>query len=108
MEMLVIGVCLCLFTMAIVAVAFRATTRSEASISTVQPGLQLDKAVTPARLFADSVAVPPALSPQQVPIELLLAQIENHVRLERAAAESFIEFPTQALLHIKTTSKFVN
>jgi len=35
-------------------------------------------------------------------------QIENHVRLEQAAAESFVEFPTQALLHSKTTSPFVN
>jgi len=43
-----------------------------------------------------------------VPIEVLLYQIENHVRLEQAAAESFVAFPTQALLHSKTTSPFVN
>ena len=52
--------------------------------------------------------VPPAVSPVQVPIEVLLLQIENHVRLEQAAAESFLAFPTQALLHSKTTSPFVN
>jgi len=30
------------------------------------------------------------------------------VRLEQAAAESFLEFPTHALLYSKTTSPFVN
>jgi len=43
-----------------------------------------------------------------VPIEVLLLQIENHVRMEQAAAESFIAFPSHALLHSKTTSSFVN
>ena len=50
----------------------------------------------------------PTVPPLQVPIEVLLLQIENHVRMEQAAAESFIAFPTQALLHSKTTSPFVN
>jgi hypothetical protein len=43
-----------------------------------------------------------------VPIEVLLLQIENHVRMEQAAAESFLKSPTQTLLHSKTTSPFVN
>jgi hypothetical protein len=52
--------------------------------------------------------VPPVVQPWQVPIEVLLLQLENHVRLEQAAAESFVEFPTYALLHSKTTSRFMN
>jgi len=48
------------------------------------------------------------MSSRQVSIEVLLLQIENHVRLEQAAAESFLAFPSQALLHSKTTSPFVN
>jgi len=44
----------------------------------------------------------------QVPIEVLLLQIENHIRMEQAAAEVFIAFPTEDRLHRKTSSPFVN
>ena len=111
MEMLLWGLCLSMFGVAVAAVAFKATSRSEPSITAAQPDLPLAKAVkaiAPDSLFAERVAVPQIAAHQQVPIELLLLQIENHVRLEQAAAESFIEFPTQALLHSKTTSPFVN
>jgi hypothetical protein len=82
--------------------------RSEPWNSPAQPELPLVKAATPARFFSDRAPVPPAVSPVQVPIEVLLLQIENHVRLEQAAAESFLAFPSQALLHSKTSSPFVN
>jgi len=108
MEMLLMGLCVSAFGLAVVALAFRAATRAESSDAAVRPDLPLAKAAVPARLFPAQAAMPPALTPQQVPIELLLLQIENHVRLEQAAAESFIEFPTQALLRSKTTSPFVN
>ena len=52
--------------------------------------------------------ITPAVPPLQVPIEVLLLQIENHVRMEQAAAESFLASPTHDLLHSKTTSPFVN
>jgi hypothetical protein len=65
------------------------------------------KALTPGRFFADRTA-PSVPLQQQVPIELLIQQIENHIRLEQAAAESFVAFPTHDLLHSKTTSPFVN
>ena len=48
----------------------------------------------------------PAMTP--LPLQALLLQIENHVRLEQAAAESFIDYPSAALLHSKTASPFVN
>ena len=108
MDMLLMGLCVCMFSLAVVAVAFGAATRSAPSLSTEQPGLQPAKATAPSRPIPGLPAAPPALLPQQVPIQLLLAQIENHVRLEQAAAESFIELPTQALLHSKTASPFVN
>ena len=108
MEMLLMGLCVSAFGMAVVALAFRASTRSQTSDAVVRPDLPLAKAAVPARLFPAQVAMPPALTPQQVPIELLLLQIENHVRLEQAAAESFIGFPSEALLRSKTTSTFVN
>ena len=64
--------------------------------------------VPTSRFFTDSVAKQPAMPSRQVPIEVLLLQIENHVRLEQAAAESFLAFPTHDQLHSKTPSPFVN
>jgi hypothetical protein len=72
------------------------------------PLFVLHEPVPPPRLFTDSVAKPTAMSSRQVPIEVLLLQIENHVRLEQAAAESFLAFPTHDHLHSKTPSPFVN
>jgi hypothetical protein len=112
MEMLLMGLCMAVFGMGVAALAFGAATRSAPSDSVVQPQLPLVKAVAPARFFSDRAAVmptvPPVVSPQQVPIEVLLLQIENHVRMEQAAAEMFLAFPSQARLHSKTTSPFVN
>ena len=112
MEMLLMGLCISVFGLGVAAVAFGAATRAESSDSAVQPQLPLVKAVAPAHFFSDrfaiSPAVPPVVPARQVPIEVLLLQIENHVRMEQAAAESFVAFPTHALLHSKTTSPFVN
>jgi len=108
MEMLLMGLCMALFGTAVAAAAFGAATRSESSDSPVQPKLPLAKAVTPTRFFSDSVARPAATPSPQASIEVLLQQIENHVRLEQAAAETFLAFPTQTQLHSKTNSPFVN
>ena len=114
MEMFLMGLCVSIFGLGVAVVAFGAATRSESSESpdaAVQPALPLVKAVAPAHFFSDRAAAPPvvpAAPPWPVPIEVLLLQIENHVRMEQAAAESFLAFPTQALLHSKTTSPFVN
>jgi hypothetical protein len=43
-----------------------------------------------------------------VPIEALLLQIENHVRLEQAAAECFLQSPNASVLHSRTTSALLN
>lgn len=43
-----------------------------------------------------------------VPLEVLLLQIERHVRLERAAGESFVQAPNVTSLYCRTTSPFVN
>jgi len=106
MDMLLMGLCMTLVGVAVTAMAFAAATRPRWSTPAVQPELPAPK-VAPARFFSDHVAVSIPLQPL-VPIEVLLQQIENHVRLEQAAAESFVAFPTQALLHSKTTSPFVN
>lgn len=107
MEMFLMALCVSVFGLGVAALAFGAATRPEPSDPANQPQAHPVKEA-PARFFGDRVvpAIPPL--PPQVPIEVLLQQIENHVRLEQAAAESFVEFPTQALLHSKTASPFVN
>jgi hypothetical protein len=108
MEMFLMALCISVFGLGVAAAAFGAATRSESSGSAVQPQIPVVKAVAPTRFFSDSVVVPPVVVARRVPIEALLLQIENHVRMEQAAAEVFIAFPTQARLHSKTTSPFVN
>jgi hypothetical protein len=105
MEMFLMGLCLSLLGVGAAALTFRAATRPESSTPQVQPALPAVKAA-PARFFSERVV--PVTPPQQLPSEVLLLQIENHVRLEQAAAESFVEFPSHTLLHSKTTSPFVN
>ncbi len=108
MDMLLMGLCMTFVGLAVTALAFAAATRPMSSAPAAQPQLPAVKAAaTPAHFFAGNLAPNIALQPL-VPIEVLLHQIENHVRLEQAAAESFVALPTQALLHSKTTSLFVN
>ncbi len=106
MDMLLMGLCMTFIGVAVTAMAFVAATRPRWSTPAAQPELPAVK-VAPARFFSDSAASAIPVQPL-VPIEVLLHQIENHVRLEQAAAESFVAFPTQSLLHSKTTSPFVN
>lgn len=107
MEMLLMGICISVFGLAVAALAFGAATRPERTAQAAQPEVQPAIAVAPARFFADCLATPMAAQ-SRVSIEALLLQIENHVRLEQAAAESFVEFPTARSLHSKTSSPFVN
>lgn len=108
MDMLLMGLCFTFVGLAFTAVAFAAATRPETSRPEAQPEHVAVKPA-PARFFSERLTPPaPAPVPLQVPIEVLLLQIENHVRLEQAAAESFIACPTHAQLHSKTTSQFVN
>ena len=106
MEMLLMGACLAMFGLAVTCLAFGAATREEHP-QAVPHKPEAVKAAAPARFFVDR-AIVPAAAQARVPIEALLLQIENHVRLEQAAAESFLESPTPALLHSRTISPLVN
>jgi hypothetical protein len=99
MEMLLMGAVLSMFGLAVTCLAFGAATRGE------QP--REKPAVKPA-LPAPRFFVEPLTPQTRVPIEALLLQIENHVRLEQAAAECFLEAPDAARLHSRTTSSLVN
>jgi len=112
MEMLLMGLCISVFGFGVAALAFGAATRSESSAPQLEAQPEIRPAVAaraaaPARFFSDRV-VPAVPFHSQVPIEVLLHQIENHVRLEEAAAQSFVDFPSLDLLHCKTTSSLVN
>jgi hypothetical protein len=59
----------------------------------------------PPMFFIDS---PADKQRPKVPIEVLLLQVERHVRLEQAAAELFLDAPTAKSLHTRTTSPLLH
>jgi hypothetical protein len=109
MEMLLMGVCLSVFGLAVTCLAFGAATRDSGNSTAASPVVEkemIKAAAIPGRFFVD-VPVPVAAR-TSIPIEALLLQIENHVRLEHAAAECFLESPSASLLHSRTVSALVN
>ena len=60
--------------------------------------------------FGDAAPQPaaPARIIPKVPVEVFLAQIERHIRLEQAAAESFSSAPSLESLHGRTVSPLVH
>ena len=110
MEMLLMGVCLSVFGLAVACLAFGAATRVPEETPAELPVAAKEAvkaAAVPARFFVNPPVLPVAAS-SRVPIEALLLQIENHVRLEQAAAECFLESPNASLLHSRTVSTLVN
>ena len=72
-----------------------------------QPAPGTARVVHAGRFFVNGPReFPPTISP--VPIEVLLLQLERHVRLEQAAAESFHWSPTPEALHMHTVSPLVH
>jgi hypothetical protein len=109
MEMLLMGLCMSMFAAAVAAIGLKAAAGSnshEQSAPAAQSAIPVPKPA-PERFFSDRVigAIP---AHTQVPIEVLIQQIESHVRMEQAAAESFVRFPSDARLHTKTPSPLVN
>jgi len=64
----------------------------------------------PSRFFAQGVEAPVGAAGRevQVPVALLLSQLEQHIRLEEAAVEVFLQAPSVRNLHAPTTSTMVN
>jgi hypothetical protein len=112
MEMFLMALCMSVLGLAVCAMAFGAATRDERPLGAAQaeartairPALQIP--VTQTAFFVGTPVV--AAAPTAVPIEVLLLQIERHVRLEQAAAESFHSHPTSESLHSRTTSPLAN
>jgi hypothetical protein len=110
MEMLLTVLCMTFMGLAVSAMALGAATRREQAAA---PVAEPQAAVAPSQFFVSPAASVIAGSAQrlplgqQVPIELLLLQFEQHVRLEQAAAETFIHHPTPDALRASMTSPLV-
>jgi hypothetical protein len=100
MEMFLTLVALSLFATFVTAALFVAAVRRSSAVEEDT----LQAAMPAPHFFAN--APPPLVT--QVPIELLLLQIERHVRLEEAAAESFVHRPSREVLHSRTASPLVH
>ena len=98
MEMLLMGAALSMFGLAVSCLAFGAATREEPAERPQEPAPAEQEAVQSRGCQRALLRRPsPRRSPwppiNRVPIEALLLQIENHVRLEQAAAECFLRIP---------------
>jgi hypothetical protein len=105
MEMLLMVLALSLLGVVVSGALFAAATRGVDAGTREAAGLRPHvRPVAPARFFVEAR---PAVR-QLVPVEVLLLQIERHVRLEEAAVESFLHAPTPQSLHCRTTSPLMN
>ena len=106
MEMFLMVLCLSLVGVGVSAALFAAATSDERRRE-ARPLDQRLVAETPQRFFAvGAPVVPPAVG--AVPVDVLLMRLEQHIRLEQAAAESFHQFPTAESLHVRTVSPLVH
>ena len=110
MEMFLMAAVMSLLGVAVCAALFAAATRGE-GVEEARPAQQ--PALAPPRFFASEAAAAPAgeparAEPELVPVEALLLQIEQHIRLEQAAAESFVHTPTGQALQSRTASRLVH
>lgn len=86
MEMFLMGLCLSLLGVAVSALTFGVATRGQ-RVAEAKPAAR--KVAVPApQFFVADQAAPDArpAAAVRVPVEILLAQLEQHVRLEQAAA----------------------
>lgn len=106
MEMFLTVLCMSLLGVAVSAALFAAATADDRRRAAVPLGQRL-VAETPQRFFTvRSPIVPPPVS--AIPVDVLLLRLEQHIRLEQAAAESFHQFPTPESLHVRTVSPLVH
>ncbi|MEW5984766.1 MAG: hypothetical protein AB1806_20625 [Acidobacteriota bacterium] len=109
MVMFLMVLCMSIFGLALSALAFGAATRDEHAKQEAVLATTVDErlAAVPERFFVSDAAPKPAKAHgpvTRVPIDVLLLQIERHIRLEQAAAESFLYAPSRESLHGRTLS----
>lgn len=104
MEMFLMLATISFLAIGVTTVLFAAAMRSDGDRAELPADQRLP--IAPPQFFIEQR---PEATPQpRVPLEVLLLQIERHVRLEQAAAESFLEAPTAKSLHSRTTSPLVH
>ncbi len=103
MVMFLMGLCIGLFGLAVSAMAFGAATR-QVSGEPAEP--REAQRLPPSKFFVEAEAPQAALP--TAPVEVLLLQLEQHIRLEQAAAEGFLSAPTSETLHGRTASPRAN
>lgn len=106
MELFLMGLCLSVLGVAAAAIAFAAATNGDGAARPA-PVLKDLAALPPPRFFVRPMAIR-AGEPPRVPVEALLLQVERHIRLEQAAAESFLDCPTAQSLHSPTASPLIH
>ncbi len=99
MELFLMVAALSVLGVAVSAMAFGAATRGAPQ--------QPETGPIPAVLLKTRFFVADA-PPERASIEALLLQIERHVQLEQAAAESFLHDPNADSLHVKSMSPLVH
>lgn len=104
MEMFLMAVAMSLLGVAVSSLTFVAATRAD-EVKGHEAEKRPAETLAPSQFFVHE-QMPAARA--EVPIEALLLQIERHVSLEQAAAESFLHFPTSDALHSRTTSPLVH
>lgn len=102
MELFLMVLALSLLGVAVSAMAFGAATRGPAAREEYQP------VRVPAPLPAPQFFIDRESAPTRMPVGALLLQIERHVQLEQAAAESFLSDPTAESLHLPSMSPLVH
>jgi hypothetical protein len=112
MEMFLLAFALSLVGVVVSGALFSVAVRDEAREPAVARRAQAPAlAASARRSLGDGggffVDVPPAMPPA-IPIDALLLQIEQHVRLEQAAAEAFLHAPTRQSLYSRTMSPLVH
>ena len=113
MVMFLMVLCMSVFALAICGLAFGAATRGLPTGEDAPLAAAVDErlAAVPERFFVRDSAPQPTPAPRlipSVPVEVFLAQIERHIRLEQAAAESFLRAPSLESLHGRTMSPLVH
>ena len=106
MTMFLMALALSIFGLAVTAMAFGAATRADGRSNEVPIRPQLELA--PEKFFSERSQAHAFHRKPHVPLDVLLLQIEQHVRLEQAAAESFISLPSMEALNCRTQSPLVH
>lgn len=106
MEMFLTVLCMSLLSVGVSAALFAAATADDRRREALPLDSRLTTEATPRFFAVAQPVVPPPVG--AIPVDVLLLRLEQHMRLEQAAAESFHQLPTPASLHVRTMSPLVH